>query len=341
MVSPDSSSSTKSDATLPMATLLHMLTIKLSSTNYLVWRYQVFPLLSHQKLAGYVDGTIQAPEKNIITDGAEVPNPDYSSWLEVDQRVLLLLQSSLTEEAIAEAIGHTTARSLWMALESAYSNASVERTQTLRDSLRQLRKGTSSVADFGKKFKSLCDQLSAIGHPVPDMDKTHWFLCGLGPAFETFSTAHRALYPPPPFRDLMSKAESHELFLASLNSSTPPQAAFITGQQPTPSNRGVFARGRGRSGRLGTQQSGTRGRGKRIPHCQLCRHDGHYAPACPSLSSFAQNSSYNAAHLAEAFHAHCNVSDSTPDWCTDTGATSHMAPSTGSGDKEKVGNRET
>ncbi|KAF5754313.1 putative retrotransposon Copia-like protein [Helianthus annuus] len=131
MASPDSSSSTKSDATLPMATLLHMLTIKLSSTNYLVWIYQVFPLLSHQKLTGYVDGTIQAPAKNTITDGAEVPNPDYSSWLEADQRVLLLLQSSLTEEAMAEAM---------MAFESAYSNASVERTQTLRDSLRQLRK---------------------------------------------------------------------------------------------------------------------------------------------------------------------------------------------------------
>ncbi|PWA84471.1 zinc finger, CCHC-type, Gag-polypeptide of LTR copia-type [Artemisia annua] len=127
-----------------------------------------------------------------------------SDWYEADQRALLILQASLTEEAMAEVIGLSTAHDVWCALESAYSHDSVERMQNLRDSLRQLQKGTSSVSEYGRKFKGICDQLAAIGHPVDDVDKNHWFLCGLGPSFETFSTALRTVKPRPTFRDLLS-----------------------------------------------------------------------------------------------------------------------------------------
>lgn len=63
--------------------------------------------------------------------------------------------------------------------------------QTLKDSIRQLKKGTSCVSKFSIRFQSLCDQLSAIGHPLDESDKNHWFLCGMGSSFETFSS-----FPP-------------------------------------------------------------------------------------------------------------------------------------------------
>ncbi|PWA52521.1 hypothetical protein CTI12_AA441730 [Artemisia annua] len=221
--------------------------------------------------------------------------------------------------------------------EARKSHDSLERSQNLKDSLRQLKKGSLSVSDFTKKFKSLCDQLAAIGQPVSDIDKSHWFLCGLGPDFATFSIAHRAVQPRPSFRDLAAKTEGHELFISSLHGSAPSQVAF-TAQQSEPS------RGRGRSGRSNYRgSSSSRGRGRRPPHCQLCRLDGHYASTCPDLGSYAQKSSYSAANLAQAFNADCNISDSSPDWYVDSGATAHMAPSSAACDssvpyhgKEKV-----
>ena len=99
-------------AELSMTTLLHMLTIKLTSTNYLLWKNQVHPLLSHQKLIPHVDGTSPSPSQTITVDVKESPNPAYISWLEKDQTIMLLLQSSLTEEAMAEVIGVTTSRDL-------------------------------------------------------------------------------------------------------------------------------------------------------------------------------------------------------------------------------------
>nr|GEY47203.1 hypothetical protein [Tanacetum cinerariifolium] len=128
-----------------------------------------------------------------------------------------------------------------------------------------LMKGTSSVPEYGRKFKALCDQL--VGQPVADVDKNHWFLCGLGPSFETFFTAQRTVKPRPSFRDLLSQAEGHELFIKSVHGSSSFPAttvAFVaeSGRSSSSSGCGFSPRG-GRGGR-----SGGHGRGRRPPYCQ-------------------------------------------------------------------------
>ncbi|XP_071712783.1 uncharacterized protein [Rutidosis leptorrhynchoides] len=171
------------------------------------------PLLSYQKLTGYVDRTLPKPSPTIVTGEVISPNPAYATWNAGDQRALILIQSSLTEEAMAKTLVHSTSRDVWIALESSFHHDSLERTHTLRDSLRHLKKGSSTVPEFSKKFKNICDQLQAIGQPLKEDDKIHWFLCGLGSSFETFSTTQRLITPKPKFRDLVSQAKSHEMFL--------------------------------------------------------------------------------------------------------------------------------
>ncbi|KAJ9555163.1 hypothetical protein OSB04_009777 [Centaurea solstitialis] len=286
------------------STLLHMLTIKLSSTNYLLWKKQILPLLAYQKLSGHIDGSIAKPPSTITTNDATNPNPAYATWLDSDQRALILIQSSVSEEAMSEVLGLDDARSVWRALEAAYSHDSVERMQTLRDSLRTLQKGNSSVVDYGRKFKTICDQLSAIGHPVDDMDKSHWFLCGLGPSFETFSTTQRVVKPSPAFRDLLSQAEGHELFLQSIHGSSAPQAAFTA----------------------------TQNRSRTQPQI------GVVAGALTAVGVFQVAEAGVVAHLivsSVALMSQCHVHDSSPDWYVDSGATAHMTPSPSNLDTSK------
>ncbi|GJZ91072.1 zinc finger, CCHC-type containing LTR copia-type gag-polypeptide, partial [Tanacetum coccineum] len=142
------------------------------------------------------------PSLTITVEGTTQSNPEALTWTEVDHRAIILLQSSLTEEAAAKVLGLTTARQIWLSLEATYTNASVKRIHSLRDSLCQITKGTAYVSDYCCRFKGICDQLSAIGHPVVEIDKLHWFLCRLGPSYETFSTAIRATKPAPLFHDL-------------------------------------------------------------------------------------------------------------------------------------------
>ncbi|GJS79153.1 putative RNA-directed DNA polymerase [Tanacetum coccineum] len=253
----------------------------------------MLPTFTYQKLIVHIDGTSTAPSSTIVVDSKTVPNPVVVPWNELDQRVVILLQSSLTEESTAEVLGLTTARQIWLSLEAAYSNASVERVHSLRDSLRQLTKA----------------------HPVVEIDKLHWFLCGLGPSYETFSTAMRATKPAPLFCDLVTQAESHELFMLSLHGTSTPPVAFQV--QNTTSNNS-----HGRGGSFSSRGTSSRGRGRgqnrRPPHCQLCRTNGYYASACPSLATYATQASTTDESLAKAFHAQCHVTTNSPDWHVDS-----------------------
>ncbi|XP_057443390.1 uncharacterized protein LOC130735401 [Lotus japonicus] len=38
-----------------------------------------------------------------------------------------------------------------------------------------MRRGSLSVSEYGQKFRNICDQLAAIGAPVANDDKVHWF----------------------------------------------------------------------------------------------------------------------------------------------------------------------
>ncbi|KAM0072173.1 hypothetical protein Hdeb2414_s0001g00033441 [Helianthus debilis subsp. tardiflorus] len=137
--------SSSNDSSIPLNTLFHLMTIKLSSTNYLTWRNQILPIFSLQKLSGHINGTSSSPSATITKDDKETLNPEAITWNEKDQQAVILLQSSLTEEAATEILGLQTARQIWLALETAYSNASIERVHSLRESLRQLSKGTASA----------------------------------------------------------------------------------------------------------------------------------------------------------------------------------------------------
>ena len=94
---------------LPFNNLIHMITIKLSSSNYLLWKSQLLPFLESQELLGYVDGTFMPPPR-FEPAGFNTLNNKHLAWKVADQRLLSLLLSSLTEEAMAEVIGLSIAR---------------------------------------------------------------------------------------------------------------------------------------------------------------------------------------------------------------------------------------
>ena len=66
------------DSSFSFNIMIHMVTIKLSSTNYLFWRNQLFPFLQCQNLLSHVDGSVAAPPITIVSDSSSSqPNPKY------------------------------------------------------------------------------------------------------------------------------------------------------------------------------------------------------------------------------------------------------------------------
>lgn len=88
--------------------------------------------------------------------------------------------SSPTEESLAEIGGLSTAREVWLALDTAFNYWSKAREIHLKDELQLMKRGSRPVTDFARAFKSLFDQFHATGRLVDSTNKVHWFLCGLG-----------------------------------------------------------------------------------------------------------------------------------------------------------------
>ncbi|KAL8503544.1 hypothetical protein ACS0TY_022323 [Phlomoides rotata] len=221
---------------VPLATLIHMVTIRLSSSNYLLWKSQVLPMLRCDSLSSFVDGSSKPPSPMLKdADSHDSPNPEYSAWCKKNDRVVSLLLSSLTEEAVSEVVGLTDAREVWPALESAFAPSSPSHAHQLRDELQFLRRGTSSVVNFTRTFQNLCHQLAAIGQPVTGADKCRWFLRGLGLQFRTFADVRLANTPQLSFRELISQARYHELRDKALEVAdpSPPAAAFYAARPPS------------------------------------------------------------------------------------------------------------
>ena len=74
---------------------------------------------------------------------------------------------------MAEAVGLSTSREVWTALENTFSHRSKAREIPLKDDLQLMKCGTRPVIAYARAFKALCDQLHAICCPVNGIDKVH------------------------------------------------------------------------------------------------------------------------------------------------------------------------
>ncbi|KAJ0482734.1 putative transcription factor interactor and regulator CCHC(Zn) family [Helianthus annuus] len=177
------------------------------------------------------------------------------------------------------------------------------------------------------------------------MDQLHWFLCRLGPVFESFSTLVRSVLPLLGFEALLARAESHELFVRALHGSSTPPVAFSvqspnqsssrpnrsSSQHDSPTSQAQSRPNRSNSSSTNVRSpsrysNGPQNRSRRPPTCQLCRTQGHYATQCSKLATFATSMAPNEEQLVHAFHAQYGLNPTIADWTCDTGASDHMIP---------------
>jgi hypothetical protein len=98
-----------------------------------------------------------------------------------------------------------------------------------------------TIGEHIRIFKGLCDNLAAIGKPVPDKEKVFYLLTSLGPDYETFTTT--MLKPPrPSYSELISQLQSLDQrrnWFSNRNNmqnSFTPQMAFYGQQQRSRQN---------------------------------------------------------------------------------------------------------
>ncbi|CAN1177563.1 Retrovirus-related Pol polyprotein from transposon RE2, partial [Linum perenne] len=87
-----------------------LVSIKLTETNYLLWKSKIQPFLIGQNLWPFVDGSFPCPPQFIPSyDGKTMNlNPSTTSWVQTDQTLVNLINATLTESVLAQVVGLQT-----------------------------------------------------------------------------------------------------------------------------------------------------------------------------------------------------------------------------------------
>jgi hypothetical protein len=148
----------------------HLITFKLSPTNYMFWRAQVAPLLGSHYLMGYVDGTLPCPPVIVDSVNGLVYNLAHRIWVGQDQANLSSIQGSLTPEVAGMLVFAKTSHEAWTILERSFASQSQARCNTLHRELGECEKLDSTATVFYNKVKALANTLASIGQTITDSE---------------------------------------------------------------------------------------------------------------------------------------------------------------------------
>ena len=162
----------------------NLITVKLSSGNYIFWRAQVLPLLGSHYLLGYVDGTFPCPPALVDSVNGPVYNPAHRVWTGQDQANLSSIQVSLTPAVAGLVIFAKTSHEAWTILERSFASQSQARISALRRELGACEKLDSTATEFYNKVKALADTLASIGQPLNDSEFNSFIVNGLDEEYD-------------------------------------------------------------------------------------------------------------------------------------------------------------
>ncbi|XP_073367905.1 uncharacterized protein [Aegilops tauschii subsp. strangulata] len=323
----------------------HLVTVKLSADNYLLWRAQVLPLMRSHYLEGYVDGTLPCPPAMVPVPSAAggsvmVSNPAHRRWIAQDQAILGAIQSSLTPSVAGMVVFAATSRDAWATLDSSFSSQSLARSSAIRNQLGEVKKNDLSVTAFFNKVKSLADTLSSIGKPLRDEEFTSFILNGLDEDYDSLVENINGRDTPMPPRDLYARLLNTEQRLAARRSvgvytQGPSANAALRGgargaKQKAPPTSGNQPRPPAPSPTAGRKRLHCEACGGGV-ECQLCGIEGHLASRCHrrfkrDFLGIGNNGKGNEKQAALAtpdpgFTPSYSVD---PAWYMDMGATDHL-----------------
>jgi hypothetical protein len=138
---------------------------KLSRDNHVLWKAQVLAVLRGAQLAGFLDGTNKAPAETIVIksqkesdeDTQEVSNPTFALWKAQEQQVLSYLLTSVSCDVLIQIAALPSATEVWKHIQTSFASQSRARVINIRMTLATTQKGSSTVAEYISKMKTLAD----------------------------------------------------------------------------------------------------------------------------------------------------------------------------------------
>ncbi|OVA02974.1 hypothetical protein BVC80_8755g21 [Macleaya cordata] len=275
------------------------------------------PIIISHDLYSFIDPSFPIPPTHILDTTTNILNPNhiYNQWRKVDNTLLSWIRATLSESILSQLVTFKTSQEVWSYLEASFSSQNTARFFHLQNLLATIRKDNLSITDYLHKIKTTADSLASVLKPVSDLDLVSHALRGLGPDYESFTTAIYTRSVFPTFTELTALLLNQEARLEHLlhqQQTLPHSTAFVARSQSTnnttnnnitttTNNNPQGNRGRGQGGfsRFSKGRGSGRGHGSQNqfrsvlgappqhpdqqttrPICQLCGKIGHVSARC-------------------------------------------------------------
>ena len=87
---------------------------------------------------------------------------------------------------MAVVVGLFTARDVWLALETTFSDKSKARELRLKDDLQLMKRGTKPVAEYARAFKKIVTNFMPLADPSRTLIKCTGYFVDSAPNFQRF-----------------------------------------------------------------------------------------------------------------------------------------------------------
>ncbi|KAJ1384304.1 hypothetical protein SESBI_42651 [Sesbania bispinosa] len=130
-----------------------LISIKLNSTNFLIWRSQIIPLVKSLGLYHHLTDDTKPSLETEDDKGNKTPNLLYELWTTNDGLLVSWLLGTMNEDIISSIFGSEIAYDLWTSLEQQPLPMTVEKEGHLKRMLMTIKKGSRSLEEYLKDFK--------------------------------------------------------------------------------------------------------------------------------------------------------------------------------------------
>nr|POF21031.1 hypothetical protein CFP56_53756 [Quercus suber] len=136
---------------LLLTNMLNMMTVKLDSSNYIVWKHQISMVLETYSIIELLDEVPLVPKKflkDLSGTITSVLNLDYLIWKSKEKALLTFISSTLTPSVLAIAVGCSSAQEVWKVLENGFSSILRSHVMNLKGELHNVKKGSDYVDTY-------------------------------------------------------------------------------------------------------------------------------------------------------------------------------------------------
>uniref|UniRef100_A0A2N9IZG0 Reverse transcriptase Ty1/copia-type domain-containing protein n=1 Tax=Fagus sylvatica TaxID=28930 RepID=A0A2N9IZG0_FAGSY len=284
---------------LLLSNMSNLMSIKLDSLNYMVWKLQLTTILEAYSMIDHIDGSVQKPSQYLVDAEGNLTtraNPSFLSWKKRDKALLTLIYSTLSPPVLSMVVGLNSAQEVWNTLETRFT------------------------------IKTTRDKLSAVGVQIDDEEMLHMVLKGLPKEYPSFNSTIRTRDDSLTFEKLSVLLQTEEISINESSEINSALAMFVSNTNRQNNGNSNFNRGRGRN----HYSRGGRGGGRTsnfYPQNQFSQNQFSGSQGSPSQgaqSAFhGKNPPTKLAAMANAFNL--NITQGTGDtWLTDSGASDHI-----------------